>query len=158
ALVVIPGFFGRAFRQTREVFRICDRLFVTPLRNIGKQREVEAFDRLAAFVSEFGANAAFVLEAGDLMTTGAGLMANPLLAFILQFGIVHEGSVGVGRWFLLLSRKQVGGDVLGIFYAEAQAGHDGHVLHLQLVAVVRASAVFQVKDVGQAFLRIVFGT
>ena len=49
------------------------------------------------------------------MASGAAVVPNPLLAFFLQFGIVHEGSLGVRGRLLLLLRHQVGGDVLRVF-------------------------------------------
>jgi len=40
---------------------------------------------------------------------------------------------------------------------QTQAGHHGHVLHLQFVAVVGALTVLQIKLVRQAFLGVVLG-
>ena len=159
SFVVVPRLFGRAFGQPRQVFRIGDRLglLAAALRNFGEQSEIQTLDRLAAFVGQLGADAAFILEARNLMAAGAAVMTNPLLAFFLQLGIVHEGSCGIGGRLLLLLRHQVGGDVLRVFGAQAQAGHHGHVLHLQFVTVVGALAVLQIKLVGQAFLGVILG-
>ena len=85
-------------------------------------------------------------------------MTNPLLAFFLQLRIVHEGSRGIRRRLLFLLTHEVGGDVRRIFRRQAQAGHHGHVLHLQFVTVVGTLAVLQIKLVGQAFLGVVLGT
>ncbi len=92
------------------------------------------------------------------MASGAAEMANPLLAFRLQIRIIHEGGVGVGRRRLLFQGDQIAGNVLGILGREAQAGHDGHVLDFEFVAVIRALAVLQVKNVGQALLFVIFRT
>src|SRR6266849_104945 len=92
------------------------------------------------------------------MASGAAEVANPLLAFRLQIRIVHEGGVGVRGWLLLFEGDQIAGNVLGILGGEAQAGHYGHVLYLEFVAVVGAAAVLQVKNKGQALLFVIFGT
>ena len=56
----------------------------------GEQREIQALDGLAAFVGEFGADAAFVFEAGDFMAAGAAVELHQRLALGLELGIVHE--------------------------------------------------------------------
>ena len=154
--VVVPRAFGWAIRQTRQVFLVCNRLTATK-GSFGEQRKVETLDRLAAFDREVGSDAAFILEAGDFMATCAAKVAYPLLTFLLQLRIIHVGSVGVGRRIFVLLGDQVAGDVLRVFYAQAQARHHRHVLHLQLVAVVGASAVLEIEDVRQTFFRVVLG-
>ena len=89
------------------------------------------------------------------MTTGAAVMANPLFAFVLQLGIVHEGGVRVRRRILFFLSLQESGDVLCVFHTEAEAGHHRHILHLELVAVVRTLTVFEVKNVWQALLGVI---
>ncbi len=91
------------------------------------------------------------------MASGAAEVADPLLAFSLQIRIVHERRVGIRGRLLLLQRDQIAGDVFGIRGGKPEAGHHGHVLYLQFVAVVRAPAVVQVKDVGQALLFVILG-
>jgi len=92
------------------------------------------------------------------MATGAAEVANPLLAVRLQIRIIHKGCVGVGGRFLLFQRDQIAGDVFRILGGEAHAGHHGHVLHFQFMAVVRAAAVLKVKNKRKALLFVVFGT
>jgi KUP system potassium uptake protein len=60
------------------------------LRDFRKQSEIKAFNRFAAFEGELCADAPFLFEARDFMTSGATKMANPLPALVLQLGIVHE--------------------------------------------------------------------
>src|SRR5215470_6910605 len=91
------------------------------------------------------------------MASGTAEVANPLLAFILQVRIIHEGSVCVRRRFLFLLRDQECRDVFGVFGAETQAWHHGHVLHLQFVTIVRAPAVLETPLIREAFLRIILG-
>ena len=59
---------------------------------------------------------------------------------------------------MLFQRHQIAGDVFRILRRQPQTGHHGHVLHLQLVSIVRAPAVFQVKNIGQTLLFVIFGT
>ena len=80
----------------------------------GEQREVQALDGLAAFVGEFGADAAFVFEAGDFVAAGAAVVLHQLLALGLELRIVHEIGGGVGGVGMLLG-DQVAGDVARVF-------------------------------------------
>jgi len=57
----------------------------------------------------------------------------------------------------LFQCDQIAGDVFRILRRKPEAGHHGHVLHLQSVTVVRAPAVLQVEDVGQALLLVILG-
>src|SRR5215472_15716518 len=155
ALVVIPRLLRRPFRQTREVFRVGDGLFAAALGNFGEQREVQALDGLAAFGGQFGADAAFVFEAGNFMAAGTAKELNPLLAFRLEIRIIHEGSVGVIRRILLLLRDEVAGNVFRIRFGEAEARHHGHVLDLEFVTVIRALAVVEIANVGKALLLVI---
>ncbi len=79
-------------------------------------------------------------------------------AFFLQLGIVHVGSCRVGRLIFFFLGHQEAGNILRVFPAQAEAGHDRHVLHLQLVAVIGALAVLQIEDEGQALLGVVLWT
>ena len=88
--VVVPGFLGRAFRQASDVVGIGDGLLAAALCDFREQSEIKAFNRFAAFECKLGADAPFLFEAGDFMTSGATEVANPLPAFVLQLGIVHE--------------------------------------------------------------------
>ena len=65
SLVVVPRALRRTFGQARQIFRIGNRFgsFAAALRHFGEQREIQTLDRLAAFVSQLGADATFVLEA-----------------------------------------------------------------------------------------------
>ena len=94
SFVVVPGLFGRSFGQTRQVFRIGNRLglLAAALRDFREKSEIETLDRLAAFIGEFRADAAFVLKARDLVATCAAVVPNPLLAFLLQLGIIQVGT------------------------------------------------------------------
>src|SRR6266852_3455003 len=156
-LLVVPGVFGRAFGQTRFVICISDRFAAAALGDIGEQSEIQALDWFAAFDGQLGADAAFFLEAGDFMASGAAEVTNPLLAFIFQIWIVLEGGIGVGGRLLLFQSDEIAGDVFGVLRSEAEAGHHGHVLDLELMAVVGAAAVVEVENVGQALLFVVFG-
>src|SRR5216684_4551647 len=157
AFLVVPGLFGGAFGQTRAIVGIGDWFAAAALGDIGEQSKVQALDGFAAFDGEFGANAAFVLEAGDFVATGAAKVADPLLPFRFQTRIVHERCIGVGGGLLFFQGDEIAGDVFGVPRSEAQAGHHGHVLDLELIAVIGAAAVLQVENVGQALLLVVFG-
>ena len=65
SLVVVPGLFRGTVGQARQIFLILDwlRAFAAALRGFGEEREIKAFDGLAAFIRQFGADAAFVLHA-----------------------------------------------------------------------------------------------
>src|SRR5258708_21442862 len=88
---------------------------------------------------------------------GAAGVAGPLLAVSLEIRLVHQRRVGIRGRLLLLQGDQIAGDVLRILGRKPEAGHHSHVLYLQFVAVVRAPAVVQVKDVGQALLFVILG-
>jgi len=92
SLVVVPGLSRGTIGKPRQIFFIFDRLavFSAALRDFGEERKIQALDRLAAFVGEFGADAAFVFEAGNFVTSRAALMPYPLLAFVFNRRIVHE--------------------------------------------------------------------
>ena len=109
SFVVVPGFLRRTVGQARQIFFVLDRLgvFAAALRDFGEQREVETLDRLAAFVRQFGADAAFVFEAGDLVASRAAEMPHPLLAFVFQRRIIHERRIRIRRRLLLLLRHQI---------------------------------------------------
>src|ERR1700682_4852591 len=92
------------------------------------------------------------------MASSAAEVADPLLPFVLQLGIVHESSIGIRTGLLLLQRDEIGGYVRCILLCQPQAGHDSHVLDLQLMAIVRALAMLQVEDKGQTLLGIIFRT
>src|SRR3989475_1414498 len=159
AFLVVPRLFGGAFGQTRSIVRIFDGLgiFAAALGNIREQRKIQALDWFAAFDGELGANAAFVFQAGDFMASGTAEVANPLLAFVFQIRVVHERRIGIGGRLLLFQGDQIAGDVFGVLRSEAQAGHYGHVLDLELMAVVPILAVLQVENKGQALLFVIFG-
>src|SRR5580658_47375 len=159
SFVVVPGLGRRAVGKARQVFFVFNRLgiFAAALGDFGEQREVEALDRLAAFVREFGADAAFIFETRDLVAAGAAKITDPLLAVVFQLGIVHERSIRVGGRLLFFLRHQIRGNVFGILRRQAQAGHHCHVLHLQFMAVVRTAAVVEVELVGKALLGVIFG-
>src|SRR6185312_12602008 len=92
------------------------------------------------------------------MASGAAVVTNPLLAFFLQLRIVHVGSRGIRRRLFFLLTHEIGSDVLRVLGRQSQTWHYGHVLNLQLVTVIGALAVLQIKLVGQAFLRVVLGS
>src|SRR5208283_5101298 len=104
-------------------FRVVNRfrILAATLRGLGEEGEVETLNRLAALESQLGSDAAFFLQAGDLMATEAAEVTNPLLALILQRRVVHERGVGISAGFLPLLCYQIRGDVLCVFDAEAQA-------------------------------------
>src|SRR5215469_15474046 len=160
SIVVVPGLPSGAIRESRQLFFIFDRLgiFATSLRGFSGEREVETLDRLAAFEGKFGANAALVFKACDLVASGAAEMAQPPLAFVFQVGVVHERRVGVRRRFLLLLRDQIGRYVLCVLGSQAEAGHHRHVLHLQFVAIVGALAVVEIELVGKSLFGVILRT
>ena len=91
------------------------------------------------------------------MAAKAAKELDPLLALFLEFRIVHEGSVRVFRGIVFPERDEVAGDVFGIRFRKAQAGHHGHVLNLEFVAVVGALAVVEIKDVRESLLLVILG-
>src|SRR5690242_2002913 len=109
SLVVVPGLGRRAVGQSRQIFFIFDRLrlFPAPLRRLSEQREIETLDGLAAFKRELGADSPFLFHASDFMASGASEVTHPLLTLFPQARIVHESSIRIRRWLLLLLRNQV---------------------------------------------------
>ena len=95
SLLAVPGFFRRAVGETRQIFLIRNRFGIAAaaLRWRGEQREVETLNRLAAFIGQLSADAAFIFEAGNLMAARAAIMPHPFLAFLFQRGIIHECGV-----------------------------------------------------------------
>src|ERR1035437_8586155 len=67
SLVVVPSFLCRTAGQAREIFFVLDGLgvFAAALRDFRKQRAIQALHRLAAFVSQLSADAAFIFHARD---------------------------------------------------------------------------------------------
>jgi hypothetical protein len=105
ALVVVPGLarLGGAVGQPLLDLRVADGFAGAGLGGMGEERKVQTLDGLRAFDGELGADAAFVLEAGDLMATGAAKVPDPPLALGFQLRVIHEGGgVGVGRRLALL--------------------------------------------------------
>src|SRR5208283_74346 len=100
-----------SLREARTIVRILYRFAVSPLRHLRQQSEVQAFDGLAAFKGQFRPYPSLILKAGDFMTSCAAEVADPLLPFFFQLGIVHESSIGIGTGLLLLQGDEVGGDV-----------------------------------------------
>src|SRR5215472_19213189 len=92
----VPWSLCRSFREPRTIFRIRDRFAVSALCHLGQEREVQAFERLAAFKGEFRSNPALILQTGNLMTSRAAKVFDPLLPLRLQLGIIHERSVRIG--------------------------------------------------------------
>src|SRR5260370_17335433 len=92
------------------------------------------------------------------MAAGAAKVANPLFALVFQIRIVDERGIGVGGGLLFFQRDQIAGYVLGILGREAQAGHHGHVLDLEFMAVVRTLAMIKIELEREALLFIIFGT
>src|SRR5207245_2400378 len=82
SLVVVPRAFRRPFRQALQIFRVSDRILASAaLRRFGIESEIEALDRLASLGGEFGANAAFIFEAGNFVPASATKGPRPLLTF-----------------------------------------------------------------------------
>ncbi len=71
----------------------------------GVEREIQALDGLAAFVGELGADAAFILEAGNFVAAGAAVMLDQRLALLLELRIVHEIRGRVGCVGMLLRHQ-----------------------------------------------------
>src|SRR5438552_359462 len=157
-LLVVPGLLGRTFRQARKIVWIRNWLDAAALGNFREQCEIQTLDWLAALDGQLGADAAFFLEAGNFMATGAAEMANPLLAFVFQIWIVHEGGIRVRGRLLLFQCDEIAGNIFRVLRRQTQARHHGHVLDLELVAVIGAAAVLEVENVGQAFLFVILGT
>jgi hypothetical protein len=95
AFVVVPRLLDGTFREAREICGIGDGLAAAALRGFGEQSEIEALDRFAALGGQLSANAAFVFQPGNFVTARASEVANPLLAFFLNLGIVHERSIRI---------------------------------------------------------------
>ena len=89
------------------------------------------------------------------MASATAVVPNPLLTLFLQAGIVHERRVRISRRILLLLRDEVAGDIFCILWAQAQAGHYRHVLHLQFVSIIRTLAVREIPLEGKAFLGVI---
>src|SRR5579859_2344344 len=157
AFLVIPRGLCRAFGKAREIVGVRDGFVAAALRGLREKSKVQTLDWLTAFRGKLRADAAFLLEASDFVTARAAKEANPLFTLFLELGIVHECGIGICRWLLLLQGNQVAGHILGILRRKPQAGHDGHVLNLQLVPVVWAPAVVQVKYVRETFLCVILG-
>src|ERR1700687_2093739 len=155
AFVVIPRLFGWAFRKAREIVRIGDGLDAASLRSFGQQCKIQSLDWFAAFRGQLRADAPFVFQARNFVAAGAAKVANPLLAVVLQLGIIHEGSIRVGGRLLFFQSNQVTGDIFRILWREPQAGDDGHVLDWQFVPVVGAFAVVQIENISQALLLVI---
>src|SRR5690348_568169 len=78
SFVVVPRTLCRTFRQALEVFLIRDRIFASAsLRRFGIKSEIQAFDRLTSFSGEFGADATFIFEAGNFVTSRASKVPYP---------------------------------------------------------------------------------
>src|SRR6266446_5341574 len=93
SFVVIPGTLRGTSRQSLEIFWIRDRIFASAtLCRLRIQSEIEALDRLASLGSKFRADAAFIFEAGNLVTAGTTKVPHPFLAFLAQVWIFHERS------------------------------------------------------------------
>src|SRR5258707_1179204 len=97
-----------------QIVGIGDGLAAAALGGFGQQSEIEAFDGFAALGGQLRADAAFVFEARNFVAAGAAEMANPLLAFVLELGIVHEGSIRVRGRLLLFQHHEIGGDIFRI--------------------------------------------
>src|SRR5438445_2234288 len=156
-LLVVPGLLGGTFRQARKIVWIRNWLDVAALGNFREQCEIQTLDWFAALDGQLRADAAFFLEAGNFMATGAAEMANPLLAFVFQIRIVHEGGIRVRGRLLLFQCDEIAGNIFRVLRRQTQARHHGHVLDLELVAVIGAAAVLEVENVGQALLLVIFG-
>ena len=91
------------------------------------------------------------------MASRAPIMADPLLALGLQIGIIHESSIRVGRRILFLLRQQISRNVFRVFWSESQVRHDGHILHLQFMPIIRTPAMLQIELVGKSLLGVVLG-
>src|SRR5208337_32746 len=125
ALVLVPGTLRGAVRQSCQIFRVGNRfcILTAALRGFSEEGKVETLQWLAALESQLGSDAAFILQARDLMATHAAEVTNPLLALILQPGVVHEGGVGISAGLLLLLCNQKCCDVSRVLDAEPQARH-----------------------------------
>ena len=75
------------------------------------------------------------------MASSAAEVANPFLPFVLQLGIVHECSIGIGTGLVLFQRDEIGSYVRCVLLCQPQAGHDRHVLDLQFMPIVRTLAM-----------------
>ena len=62
---------------------------------MAKQREIQALDRLRAFLGELRPDARFILEAGYLVATGAAVEPNEVNAAVLQLRVVQVVGIRV---------------------------------------------------------------
>ena len=81
----------------------------------GPERKVEPLDWLAAFIGEFGTDAAFVFEAAEFMASGATIMTRQVFALGGELRVIHviRGSV---RSIGTLLRHQVRSDIAGVVH------------------------------------------
>src|SRR5205823_14540782 len=100
--VVIPRPLCGASRQTRQVVRIGNWFVTATLGRFREQCEIEPLDWFAAFGGQFRPDAALILESGNFVAASATEMPDPLLPFVLQRGIIHEGRIRIRRRLLLL--------------------------------------------------------
>jgi len=100
------GVFGRAFGRPRLIVWVGDGFAATALGSFREQFEVQALNRFCCLQWSVLSDAAFVLEAGDFMASGAAEVANPLLAPPPSNRIVHEGRISVcgGLCFFSVTR------------------------------------------------------
>ena len=93
-----------------------------PLRLVGLEGEVEAIQGLAALDRQVSADAALLLQAGNLVAPGAAVVPDRLQAGRGHVRIVHE--VGGGKLLARSLPAQIGGDVARLANRQAQARHD----------------------------------
>src|SRR5262249_6492261 len=84
-----------------------------------REREIEALDRLAAFLGQLRSDAALIFNAGALVAAGAAVVANEVQALLLQRRIIHVRRGGIAR-VVALPGDQVRRDVTGLLPGEPQ--------------------------------------
>src|SRR5439155_16859176 len=122
---------------------------------VSQQGEIEAFNRFRAFLGQLGADALLFLQPGDVVAAGAAVKADQVLALVLQARIVHVGGILISRAGALAGHH-IAGDIARFVLGEAQTGHGGHLLDLQLVAIVGTLTVLQIEHEGQVVFLVVF--
>src|SRR5260370_18229805 len=115
---------------------------------VPEQREIQALGRVGTFIGQLGSDALVFFQAGDLVARRTTIVANQREALVLQVGVVHVVRVGI-RSVGVFAGHQVAGDIAGFILGQPQAGHGGHLLHLQFVAVIGALGVLQVEHIRQ---------
>src|SRR5215475_1216392 len=91
------------------------------------------------------------------MTAGTTEMFYPEKTFLLELRVVKVSRLRIAG-IRPLQSQQITGNVLSFLPRQSQVGHDGHLLDLKLMAVIRALCMIEIKNIRKTLLRIVLRT